>query len=181
MKKSPRQQLVSEVIGRMGDLIRERELAVDADQYETITKWIVEEFERITPQTPLMFDARRKPWIRIMEQLLLSIERQELPLDAFAFLDDNGLPALQFSPAKVMHHLKRTRWMLERWEDMPIRSSTALKKHLVEAGVLLLDVDGRPRAVDASAGVVAVNLGVLRRSGIDAFKSQMAARARGQG
>lgn len=144
MKKSPREILASEVVGQVSDLILERERASTAEEFDEITRLILEQLGRLGVPTAGELQALRKPWLRIIDHLLTEIDiAQHASQYRFGLL--RGSQVLFIDPRLTMAALTRSQWMLVYWNEIPIRTSRELKKQLLLADVVLTDDRGKAK------------------------------------
>lgn len=117
--------------------------------------------------------ATRHPWVWIIEKLLSEIARGEFRYP-FKFDNEDEIEVLCIRTGHIMDHMSQSNGLRAFWDELPIKSDRALKKQLALAGVLMLDGEGEPLAVERTvhgrrvAHMVAISLPMLRQYGLHA-------------
>lgn len=156
------------------ELIKDRELASSAGQYDALTVSML----ALLLQISNPYEAGRRkpgppPLTLLMQKLADDIAAGEF-LHPFKFDTEDGSNVLCVRLSNVMQHLTRSTWMLERWDTMPIKTSCLLRRQLKTAGALLLDVSGMPLMFERTLGgkreahLYAISLSALAAIGVDA-------------
>ncbi|MFZ4285584.1 toprim domain-containing protein, partial [Variovorax sp. HJSM1_2] len=115
--------------------------------------------------------ATRHPWVWILEKLFSEISRGEFR-HPFLFSDIDEVEVLCIRTGHIMDHISQSNGLRAFWDELPIKSDRALKKQLALAGVLVLDDDGEPQAVERTVGgrrvghMVALSIDALSRYGL---------------
>lgn len=93
--------------------------------------------------------ATRHPWVWIIEKLLSEIARGEFRYP-FKFDVEDDVEVLCIRTGHIMDHMSQSNGLRAFWDELPIKSDRALKKQLLLAGVLVLDMegDGEPLEVE---------------------------------
>jgi len=92
--------------------------------------------------------ATRHPWVWIVEKLLSEIARGEFRFPFTFDSDGHGTGWLCIRTGHIMDHMSQSNGLRAFWDELPIKSDRALKKQLELAGVLMLDVDGKPEVYE---------------------------------
>lgn len=119
--------------------------------------------------------ASRHPWVWIIEKLLSEIARNEFRYP-HRFDVEDGVEVLCVRTCHVMDHMSQSPGLRAFWDELPIKSDRALKKQLLDAGVLALDMQGNGEPLDIErtvngkrvAHMLGLSLPMLRQYGLHA-------------
>lgn len=121
--------------------------------------------------------ADREPWVWIMETALSEIARHEFKYPyKWDYIEDNEVLLVRTS--HIMEHLSHTPALREKWNGLPVKSDRVFKKHLLEAGVILRDTEGKAleqeRTIDQArvSHMVPISLEALEHYGLHATPTQ---------
>lgn len=182
-----------ERVNRLVELIRNREMALCAAEYDAATLLIQAAFDDIKCPVPTTFaaraEARRPPWVRVIEKVLREIGNGAFPFP-YRFDKEGLFDVLFIRTSHIMEHLEQCDRLREFWDELPIKSDRALKKQLFAAGVLLIDAAGQPRVFERTDNsktrpraprtghMVGISLPELWRYGLDQLAADQAASSR---
>lgn len=111
--------------------------------------------------------ADREPWVWIIEILLSEIAAGNFR-HPFQFGDVDGRDALFVRPSHVMDHIAHTSSLRDKWNSLPVKSATVLKRQLKRASVLASEDSERTIARRREAHLVALDLAEIERYGLHA-------------
>lgn len=157
------------------ELIKARELASSAGQYEAVTALILGLLEQLP--NPYAAGAALPPLTLLLQKLVDDIATGEF-VHPFKFDTEDGCEVLCVRLGYVMRHLTRSTWMLQMWDTMPLRTSSRLRQQLQAADALLLDVIGNPKEFERTLGgtrvghLVAIRLSAFTALGVDTAKAK---------
>ena len=115
--------------------------------------------------------ADREPWVWIVEILLSEISAGNFR-HPFDWGDEDGEDVLLIRTSHVMDHISHTNSLRDKWNALPVKSDRVFKRQLLDAGVLMMDADGRAIERERTIGrrreghLVALSLSKLERYGL---------------
>lgn len=117
--------------------------------------------------------ADREPWVWILETVLSEMARHEFRYPhKWDWVDKEEVLLVRTS--HVMEHLAHTPALREKWNGLPVKSDRVFKKQLLQAGVVVMDANGKPLEVERTVGqsrvahLTALSLSRLEQYGLHA-------------
>lgn len=89
--------------------------------------------------------ADREPWVWILEILLSEISAGNYRHPFAWDQTEDGHDVLMVRTSHVMDHIAHTNSLRDKWNALPVKSDRIFKRQMVEAGVLAMDYDGKPK------------------------------------
>lgn len=121
----------------------------------------------------------RQPWAWIVEKLLSEIAAHKFGhpfvFDSLAELSgQDGDGVLCVRTGHVMDHMRQMPYLREFWDGLPVKSDRVFKRQLEQAGVLVMDDAGGPKAFERTVKfmrvghMVGLKISALRQYGLHA-------------
>jgi len=112
-------------------------------------------------------EGDREPWVWIVSMTLSEIDTGNFKLP-YKFDDVDGEPCLCIRPKDIMHHLSSSMPLRDRWNALPVKTPTVLKRQLLKAEVLVKEDLERTVNTKRVAHMVAISLEKIARFGLSA-------------